>query len=98
MENSRELAERILANVERVIIGKREEARLALVTLIASSEDDWDTYESLHWRSFEDWREENPDDPEAATIRARVEANRDEYLRYERALLGWAIFVGRKPR
>ncbi|MDA0365895.1 MAG: MoxR family ATPase [Chloroflexi bacterium] len=34
MENAKALAERILDNVERVIIGKKEEARLALITLI----------------------------------------------------------------
>ena len=35
MEDPRIVAERILANVDRVIIGKREETRLALVCLIA---------------------------------------------------------------
>jgi MoxR-like ATPase len=34
VENSKQLAERILANVERVIIGKTHEARLALITLL----------------------------------------------------------------
>src|ERR1700704_4523862 len=33
-------------------VAKLEDAGLALVTLIASSEDDWDTYESLHWRAL----------------------------------------------
>jgi SAM-dependent methyltransferase len=80
----------------RETAAKLEEADLALVTLIASSEDDWDTYESLHWRALEEWLAAHPDDPDAATIRERYEANRDVYLRHERALLGWAIFVGRK--
>ncbi|MBM3138941.1 MAG: MoxR family ATPase [Chloroflexi bacterium] len=34
MENPKHLAERILANIERVIIGKTHEARLALITLL----------------------------------------------------------------
>jgi SAM-dependent methyltransferase len=80
----------------RETAAKLEEADLALVTLIASSEDDWDTYESLHWRALEEWLAAHPDDPDASTIRERYEANRDAYLRHERALLGWAIFVGRK--
>ena len=67
------------------------------MTLIASSEDDWDTYESLHWRALEEWLAANPDDPDAPTIRERFEDGRDRYLRHERALLGWAIFVGWKP-
>jgi SAM-dependent methyltransferase len=76
---------------------KIEHAGLALVTLIASSEDDWDTYESLHWRALEEWLAAHPDEPDAPTIRERFEDARDTYLRHERALLGWAIFVGWKP-
>jgi precorrin-6B methylase 2 len=75
---------------------KLERAGLALVTLIASSEDDWDTYESLHWRALEEWLAANPDEPDASTIRERFEDARDAYLRHDRALLGWAIFVGWK--
>ena len=81
----------------RSTVARFEAAGLPLVTLIASSEDEWDTYESLHWRSLEGWLAANPDDPDAVTIRARHEAQRDEYLRHQRALLGWAIFAGLKP-
>ena len=73
-----------------------EAAGLAVVTLIASSDDDWDTYESLHWRALEEWLVESPGDPDAPGIRARHLANRDAYLSIERALLGWAIFATRK--
>jgi SAM-dependent methyltransferase len=73
-----------------------EAAGLALVSMIASSSDDWDTYESLHWRALEEWLASNPDDPDAPAIRARHEHHRDEYLRFGRALLGWAIFAARK--
>ncbi len=72
-----------------------EAAGLALVTLIASSEDDWDTYESLHWRALEEWLADHPREPDSATIRERYEAQRETYLRHERALLGWGIFVGK---
>jgi precorrin-6B methylase 2 len=75
---------------------KLERAGLALTTLIAASKDDFDTYESLHWRALEEWLAENPGDPEAAAIRDRHDANRRLYLEHLRALLGWAIFVGRK--
>jgi SAM-dependent methyltransferase len=76
---------------------KLERAGLALVSLIASSEDDWDCYESLHWRALEEWLATNPDAPDAPLIRERHEESRTAYLTYERALFGWAIFVGRKP-
>jgi SAM-dependent methyltransferase len=80
----------------RETVARFEAAGVPLVTLIASSEDDWDTYESLHWRALEDWLSDHPRDPDTVAIRERHEAQRDHYLRHQRALLGWAIFVGRK--
>ena len=71
-------------------------AGLAPEGLIASSEDDWDRYESLHWAALEDWLAANPDDPDAPGIRELHERYREEYLSWGRELLGWAIFVGRK--
>jgi ubiquinone/menaquinone biosynthesis C-methylase UbiE len=66
---------------------------LALTGLVAASVDDWDRYESLHWRALEEYLAENDD----AEIGERHERARADYLRYERRLLGWGIFVGRKP-
>jgi len=74
-----------------------ESAGLALVGLVDASLDDWDSYESQHWRAVEDWLASNADDPEAVGIRERHERARDDYLRWERRLLGWAVFAGRKP-
>jgi SAM-dependent methyltransferase len=71
-------------------------AGLVLIALIASNEDDWDRYESLHWRALEEWLGEHPNDPDAHEIRERHERARANYLSYERELLGWAIFAGRK--
>ena len=70
---------------------------LAPVTVIDASHDDWDRYESLHWLAAEDWLAENPDDPDAGTIRRQHEESRESYLRWQRDLLGWAIIAGRKP-
>ena len=74
-----------------------ESAGLALEGLIASSEQDWDHYESQHWRALEEWLAANPRDPDAPDIRERHEQARDDYLSFQRELLGWAIFVARKP-
>jgi SAM-dependent methyltransferase len=74
-----------------------EAAGLAVVGLIASSEDDWDEYESLHWCALEEWLAENPADPDAQEIRRLHEESRDRYLRWQRELLGWAIVIGWKP-
>jgi hypothetical protein len=62
----------------------------------AASEDDWDAYESLHWRALEDWLAEHPDDPDVDDIRKLHEEARDQYLTVRRGLLDWGIFVGRK--
>jgi SAM-dependent methyltransferase len=61
--------------------------------LIAASEDDWDRYESLHWRAIEEWLAGQPDEE----LRSRLRQRRARHLGSRRSLLGWAIFVGRKP-
>ena len=73
-----------------------ETSGLPVVSLIVSSEDDWDRYETLRWQSVERWLAMNPDDPEASEIRSRYEASKRMHLRHRRDALGWAIFVGWK--
>ena len=76
-----------------------EAAGLRVTGVIASSEDDWDTYESLHWRSLEEWLDAHSDDPDAADIRSRHEEARSAYLDDRRELLGWAMVIGwKRPR
>ena len=72
-----------------------ESTGVRVVSLIASSEDDWDRYESLHWKALDEWLAANPDHPEADEFRARGTAYRTRYLAWQRAVLGWAIFVCR---
>lgn len=73
-----------------------ETSGLPVVSLIASSEDDWDRYETLHWQAVERWLAGNPNDSDAPEIRARHEQSKRNYLRHQREYLGWAIFVGWK--
>ncbi|MGZ8694010.1 MAG: SAM-dependent methyltransferase [Gaiellaceae bacterium] len=73
------------------------DAGFALTGVIAASQDDWDRYESLHWRAIEEWLAENTDHSDAEEIRRLHESRRSGYVAFQRALLGWAIFVGRKP-
>jgi SAM-dependent methyltransferase len=72
------------------------DAGFGLTGIVAASEDDWDRYESLHWRAVEEWLAEQPRGAEGDEVRSRHERRREDHLSYERALLGWAIFVGRK--
>jgi SAM-dependent methyltransferase len=81
----------------RETVEKIERAGLALEGVIASSEDDWDRYESQHWRALEEWLAENPRHPDAAEIRQQHEDARDHYLSVQRELMGWAIFAARRP-
>jgi len=74
-----------------------ENSDLPVVSLIASSEDDWDRYETLHWRACAEWLAKNPDDPDADDIRRRSARWKRSYLRYGRDYVGWAIFIGWKP-
>jgi predicted O-methyltransferase YrrM len=73
-----------------------ESGGLEVVTVIDSSKDDWDRYETLHWRAAEEWLSENADDPGAPEVRAMYERSKRSYLRHGRECLGWAIFVGWK--
>jgi hypothetical protein len=73
-----------------------ESAGVALLAAIASSDDDWDRYESLHWMALDAWLRDHPGDPDAETFRRRGQQDRDRYLRRERDLLGWVILVGRR--
>ena len=69
---------------------------LAVVSVIASSEDDWDRYETLHWLAVEEWLAANATDPDAEDIRARHERWKRVYLRHGRDYCGWAIFLAWK--
>jgi hypothetical protein len=73
-----------------------ETSGLPVTSVIASSQDDWDRYETLHWQAVERWLRDNPDDPDASEIRARHEQAKWTYLRHGRDVLGWAVFVGWK--
>ncbi len=78
-------------------VGRIERSGLRVVSLIAASEDDWDRYETLHWQAVEEWLAEHPDDADAGEIRRLHLEARDHYIRTQRDLLGWAIFVAWKP-
>ncbi|HET7744889.1 MAG TPA: methyltransferase domain-containing protein [Gaiellaceae bacterium] len=73
-----------------------EESGLPVVSVIASSEDDWDRYETLHWLAVEEWLAVNASDPSADEIRTRHRRWKSVYLRHGRDYCGWAIFVAWK--
>ncbi len=80
----------LLETVERI-----ESTGVRVVSLIASSQDDWDRYESLHWQTLDEWLAANPAHPQADEFREFGAARRARYLGWEREAMGWAIFVCR---
>jgi ubiquinone/menaquinone biosynthesis C-methylase UbiE len=76
-------------------VARFEAAGPRLVTVISSSEDDWDRYESLHWLVVDEWLRTHPEHPQADEFRELDRSRREEYLRRQRDGLGWAILVGR---
>lgn len=73
------------------------EAGLTLTGLIDASLDDWDQYESKHWRAADLWARENPDHPYRAEFLERNEQFKHHHIHFDRDALGWAIFVCRVP-
>jgi SAM-dependent methyltransferase len=65
---------------------------LAPITVLAASQDDWNTYHSLMWLSIEDWLLENPDHPEANRFRDHRSRGSDLAEQQD----GWAIIAGRQ--
>lgn len=70
-----------------------ESRGVRVISVIAASQDDWDRYETLRWRSVEEWLAENADDPDAADVRSMHESGKRAYLHHRRDTLGWAIFA-----
>jgi hypothetical protein len=64
--------------------------------MVAASLDDWDHYESQHWRAAAAWIREHPDDPEAGWLAEKIEFERQAFLAEERDVFGWAILVAEK--
>jgi cyclopropane fatty-acyl-phospholipid synthase-like methyltransferase len=73
-----------------------ERRHLNLTGIVATSIEDWDHYESQHWRAAAAWLRANPDDPDAAWLAQKIAADRAEYLAQERDCFGWAVFVAEK--
>lgn len=61
--------------------------------LVRSSQDDWDIYEAGNWRGLTDWLAENPGHPEWAQVHQFLRDGQDEYFRYGREHLGWAVYL-----
>jgi len=79
---------------ENSVAGKHH--GLELYYTMCSSLDDWDWYEGLQWQAAENYASANPDDPDNAELLEKVRKTKNEYLRWGRDCLGWAVYMFRK--
>jgi cyclopropane fatty-acyl-phospholipid synthase-like methyltransferase len=84
--------DRTLLDIEAAIRSRD----LTLTGIVASAAEDWDHYESQHWRAAAAWLREHPDDPDAAWLTEKMDADRRDYLTEEREAFGWAVFIAQK--
>ncbi len=73
-----------------------QELGLTLLYTLVSNLDEWDEYEGLQWHAAENYALAHPDDPDVPELLGRVRAAKEEYLRWGRDTLGWAIYLFRK--
>jgi SAM-dependent methyltransferase len=61
--------------------------------VLHSNHDDWDRYEADNWVGLLHWIEANPDHPERQAVIDHLHESQEEYTRYGRMYLGWALYV-----
>ncbi|MFP4496888.1 MAG: SAM-dependent methyltransferase [Vulcanimicrobiota bacterium] len=80
-------------NTEMEILQITRDSGYDIGYLERASHDDWDRYESDNWIGLINWLKENPGHPEKGKVIKRLHQSQDEYFKYGREYLGWAIFV-----
>lgn len=66
---------------------------LDVVFTTVSTPEDFDTYEGLQWAAADAWARRHPADPDRAEVVARVDHDREAYLRWGRDSMGWACYM-----
>jgi len=61
--------------------------------IVRASHDDWDRYETGNWYGLIRWIEENPNHPERKDVIAHLHKSQEEYVKYGRQYVGWAMYV-----
>jgi len=61
--------------------------------IVRSNDDDWARYETSNWRGLVSWIEENPSHSDRQEVVDYLHRSQDEYLRYQREYLGWAMYI-----
>lgn len=61
--------------------------------VLHSNHDEWDRYEADNWYALLRWIDDNPEHPERQQVIDHLHESQDEYARYGRMYLGWAIYI-----
>ncbi|MEZ5357512.1 MAG: class I SAM-dependent methyltransferase [Candidatus Zixiibacteriota bacterium] len=69
------------------------EEGLDMAFMVRASADEWDRYETANWEGLISWIQENPDHPERHEVVDKLHEWQDEYFRYGRQYLGWAMYI-----
>ena len=88
-----EIAEQHQIHQEIALLEIIREESMTLKYLVRASESDWDRYESEDWLGLVDWLGNHPDHPDREVIQSHFLKEQEEYLRYGREYIGWAIYV-----
>jgi ubiquinone/menaquinone biosynthesis C-methylase UbiE len=65
--------------------------------VIRASQDDWDRYYSDNWYGLLRWLDENTGHPDRPQVLERLHSDQDEYFRFIRPYMGWAMYVLTHP-
>lgn len=82
-------------HMENAVMG--DQYGLTCSYTMCSDHEDWDLYESPHWRSAAEYVDANPDDPDNPEILEHSRKYREIYLKWGRDTMNWCIYLYRKP-
>lgn len=80
-----------LTEVELLRVTREEGFEIEYV--IRATRDEWDRYYSDNWYGLLRWLDENPSHPDRQQVFEHLRRSQDDYFRYERPHLGWAMYV-----
>ncbi len=81
----------IVTEIELAEITREEGFDIEYMT--RASLQDWDIYEAGNWLGLSHWLDTNPGHPDRQQVIEWWHKIQDEYLRYGREYLGWAVYV-----
>jgi ubiquinone/menaquinone biosynthesis C-methylase UbiE len=83
--------QQLLTELELLQIIREEGFELEYI--IRASQDEWDRYESGNWVGLLRWIETNPEHPERGQVIDHLRESQEEYLRFIRQYIGWAMYI-----